>query len=116
MATTRKCLVFAYGTLMPGHSPPRSLSQAWPDRVRAVMYDLGAFPVATRVGEAPGWIHGMTLEIDADELAALDEYEDVEGGEFARKLVETEQGHMAWVYEYRLRVPAALAPIDRWTR
>jgi gamma-glutamylcyclotransferase (GGCT)/AIG2-like uncharacterized protein YtfP len=112
----RKCLLFVYGQLQPAHTPPRSLSQAWPDRIHAVLYDLGPFPAAVQVGVAADWIEGFTLEIDADELAALDEFEDTESGEFARILVETEKGHTAWVYEYRFPVPGVLVPVKRWRK
>ena len=110
----KSCLLFAYGTLQPGHAPPRSLSQSWPDRIKARLFDLGPYPAATQVGKATGWIEGTTLEIDEDELEILDEYEDTEGGEFARVLVETEAGHTAWTYEYRWEVPQGLQETSRW--
>lgn len=110
----RKCLLFAYGLLQPAHSPPRSTSQTWPDRVKGVLYDLGEYPAAVKIAVAETWIAGHVLEIDVDELPLLDEFEDVEGGEFSRRLVETELGHTAWVYEYQLTIPSALAPIDKW--
>lgn len=113
---SKKCLLFAYGLLQPAYSPPRSLSQSTPDRVRGVMYDLGAFPVAVQVGAEVGWIAGQTLEIDADELPILDEFEDVDGGDFARRLVQTEQGLTAWIYEYQREVPKTLAAIETWTK
>lgn len=112
----RKCLLFAYGLLQPGYSPPRSMSQSWPDRIRGQMYDLGAYPAAVQITHASTWIEGHTVEIDVDELPMLDEFEDVGGGEFSRRLVETEQGHTAWVYEYQRPVPAVLAPITKWTK
>ncbi len=110
----RKALLFAYGTLMPGHSPPRSMSAHWPDRVRARLFDLGEYPGVTDVGTAPEFVEGFTIEFDADELAALDAYEDVESGEFARRLATTEGGHVAWVYELAVPPPPGAKPRSRW--
>lgn len=113
----RKCLLFAYGTLMPGlpgSSPPRSLSQHWPDRIKGRLFDLGAYPGVIEVGTAPTYVEGATLEIDEDELRALDEYEDVESGEFTRRTVTTESGHLAFVYEYTRPVPAKAQFRVRW--
>lgn len=110
----RKALLFAYGTLMPGHSPPRSLSASWPDRIHGKLFDLGEYPGVTEVGTAREFVEGFTLEFDADELAALDAYEDVESGEFTRKLVTTETGHVAWVYEFSLPPPPGAPSRPRW--
>jgi gamma-glutamylcyclotransferase (GGCT)/AIG2-like uncharacterized protein YtfP len=110
----QKCLLFAYGTLQPGFSPPKSVSAAWPDRVKGELYDLGEYPVAVKIEDGTEWIEGHTLELDADELPTLDEYEDVEGGEFARRLTETEAGHVVWVYEYVREVPEGLEAMRRW--
>jgi gamma-glutamylcyclotransferase (GGCT)/AIG2-like uncharacterized protein YtfP len=114
MAT--KCLLFAYGQLQPGHNAPRSLSDAWPDRARGVLYDLGAYPGAVQLDTADTWVEGHTLEIDADELPALDEFEDVDSGEYRRITVTTEAGHMAWAYEYGGEIPAGATPITRWRK
>lgn len=112
----RKCLLFAYGTLQPGFSPPKSMSNAWTDRVHGVLYDLGDYPAAVLIDKSMHWIEGQTIEIDADELPALDAFEDVEGGEFLRKLVETEQGFVAWVYEYQKAVSDELVPVTKWVK
>jgi gamma-glutamylcyclotransferase (GGCT)/AIG2-like uncharacterized protein YtfP len=109
-----KCLVFAYGLLKPGHAPPRSLSHHWNDRIPGRLYDLGSYPAAVDVGHSPHWIEGVTMEIDDDELAALDEFEDVESGEYRRVLVTTEQGFTAWVYEFAATLPPALPLLSRW--
>lgn len=92
------------------------MAEAWPDRIRGVLYDLGDYPAAVQIASATTWIDGFTLEIDADELKLLDEFEDVDGGEFARRIVETELGHTAWVYEYQRSLAPHLAPIQRWPR
>lgn len=110
----RKALLFAYGTLMPGYSPPRSLSAAWPDKIHGKLFDLGAYPGVTEAGTAPEVVEGFTLEFDADELAAIDAYEDVESGEFTRKLVATEAGHTAWVYELSVPPPLGATARSRW--
>ncbi len=109
-----KSLLFAYGTLQPGPTEPLTMSQHWPDRIKAELYDLGSYPGATLVGRAAGWIDGVVIEIDTDELPQLDSFEDVESGEFVRKLVETEQGFLCWVYEYALPVPAQAKQLQRW--
>ena len=111
---TTKCLLFAYGLLQPGLKPPRSLSQSWPDRVRGQLYDLGPYPVAVGLDVGSAWLEGFTLEIDADELGALDEFEDVDSGEFARRVVTTGRGFTAWAYEYRRALPAHQPAIKKW--
>ena len=109
-----KCLLFTYGLLMPGRSPPKSCSEHWPDRVKGRLYDLGQFPGATGLGQGDGWVEGATLELDADELPTLDEFEDTDSGEFRRVLVTTEAGYIAWAYEYQLKIPDGLTPRERW--
>ncbi len=110
----RKALLFAYGTLMPGHSPPRSMSAHWPDRIQGKLYDLGDYPGVIEGGTTEDVVEGFTLEFDADELSALDAYEDTESGEFTRKLVTTGAGHVAWVYVYTRTAPPGAAPRPRW--
>lgn len=109
-----KALLFAYGTLMPGHSPPRSMSAHWPDRIKGRLYDLGEYPGVTDVGQADALVEGFTVEFDADELDALDAYEDVESGEFTRRVVVTEAGHTAWVYELTRKPPPGAVARTRW--
>ena len=97
-----KCLLFAYGLLRPGQShTPKSAAVYWKDRVRGCIVELAGYTGAINIGSAESWIEGYTLEIDSDELPALDAFEDVEGGEYCRRLVETQNGHCAWIYEYQ---------------
>jgi gamma-glutamylcyclotransferase (GGCT)/AIG2-like uncharacterized protein YtfP len=119
-----KCLLFAYGTLQPGVKPPRSVANHWPDAVKGELYELAEYPVAVRVENAAAaapsssssWIEGTTMEIDAAELETLDEYENLEGGEYVRRLVTTREGYVAWIYEYKLAVPAGTPRISKWPR
>lgn len=111
----QRCLIFTYGLLQPGHlGCPPSATTLGPDRVRGRLYDLGPFPAGVDLGRGDDWIEGVTLEIDADDLPGLDDFEDTESGEFCRVIVETERGHTAWAYEYRFPIPTTLAPRTRW--
>lgn len=111
-----KCLMFVYGLLKPGIQPPRSMSQSWEDEISGLMYDLGEFPAAVAPGTGAGRIAGFTVEIDTDELSALDEFEDTETGVYRRVMVETAKGHFAWVYEYLLEIPAGAPVITTWNK
>ena len=111
-----KCLLFTYGMLMPSQSPPKSMSDAWPDRVTGELYDLGAFPAAIAIGNASDWFEGFVVEIDAEELPDLDHFEDVDSGEFRRITVTTEKGRHCWAYEYRQKIPPDLEKIVKWMR
>lgn len=98
----QKCLLFAYGMLRPDQpNAPRSLSHFWPDRIFGRLVAIDNYSGAVSIGEqAAGVIDGYTMEIDEDELTSLDDFENVEGGEYRRRMVETAGGHYAWVYEY----------------
>jgi gamma-glutamylcyclotransferase (GGCT)/AIG2-like uncharacterized protein YtfP len=109
-----KCLIFTYGMLQPGASPPRTASNFWRDRLKAAMFDLGPYPVAIHVGTAPDYIDGFVVEIDADELTDLDDFEDTDSGEFVRKTATTEQGYEVYVYEYGRPVPAGTPRVSIW--
>ncbi len=111
---SKKCLLFAYGILKPGFSPPKSISDSWEDRVAGDLYDLGSYPGACRIGESENWIHGVTLEIDEDELPELDDFEDVDSGEYRRILVETEQGFFAYIYEFLGTPPDDKVCLNTW--
>ncbi len=110
-----KCLLFAYGKLQPGASPPRTASNFWRDQLRAELYDLGPYPAATRIGTADDVIEGFVIEFDTDELTDLDDFEDTDSGEFVRRTATTEQGFEVYVYEYGRIVPAGSARIASWT-
>jgi gamma-glutamylcyclotransferase (GGCT)/AIG2-like uncharacterized protein YtfP len=106
LAVADKCLLFAYGLLKPGSpNAPKSAALRWQDRIRGELVVLDGYHGAIKVGLAETWIDGYTMEIDSDELPALDAFEDVEGGEYSRRLVETELGHLVWVYEYKGTLP-----------
>ncbi len=111
-----RCLLFAYGQLQPRHRPPKTTSQAWPDRVRGLLFDLGRFPAAVNVDRANTWIHGYVIEIQENELTQeLDEFEELAKGLYRRIRTTTEAGFDAWIYEYaRPLPPQAIGPIDRW--
>jgi|LauGreDrversion4_2_1035121.scaffolds.fasta_scaffold1392180_1 gamma-glutamylcyclotransferase (GGCT)/AIG2-like uncharacterized protein YtfP len=110
----KKCLLFAYGVLKPGFSPPKTVSESWEDRVQGDLVDLGSYPGACRIGDSNNWIQGITLEIDEDELAVLDEFEDVDSGEYRRILVETEQGFYAFIYEFLGALPPDAPRLTCW--
>jgi gamma-glutamylcyclotransferase (GGCT)/AIG2-like uncharacterized protein YtfP len=111
-----RCLLFVYGQLQPGLKQPRSTSRAWPDRVRGLLYDLGAFPAAVKIDAGEQWLRGFVLEIAEVELVGeLDSYEEVDKGLYRRTRTTTEAGFEVWVYEYaRPLPPAAVGPIERW--
>lgn len=111
-----RCLLFAYGQLQPGPKQPMSMSRAWPDRVRGMLYDLGPFPAAVKIGAAEQWLCGYVLEIEEIELVRdLDPYEEVDKGLYRRIRTATEAGFDVWVYEYaRPLPPGAAGPMECW--
>ena len=113
-----RCLLFAYGQLQPDQRPPRSLSRAWPDRVRGLLYDLGPYPAAVKIGRVDRQFAGYVLEIDENELQqALDTYEEVDKGVYLRIRTVTEAGFEVWIYEYARPLPSTVVgPIDHWPR
>ena len=112
-----RCLLFAYGKLQPGQNQPRSMSRAWPDRLRGLLYDLGPFPAAVKIDASEQWLYGFVLEIAESELVGdLDAYEEVDKGLYRRIRTVTEAGFEVWVYEYaRPLPPTAVGPIECWT-
>jgi gamma-glutamylcyclotransferase (GGCT)/AIG2-like uncharacterized protein YtfP len=58
-----RCLLFVYGSLQPGQRPPESMGESWPDRVRGLLYDLGPYPAAVRIGRAEQEFQGWVLDI-----------------------------------------------------
>ncbi len=67
-------------------------------------------------GDATHTVKGYTIEIDADELEEVDEFEDVDSKMYRRVMVETQKGYFAWTYEYLLPIPRDLKPISKWTK
>ena len=90
------------------------MSRHWPDRIRARLFDLGEYAAALDIGSAEHWISGYTIEIEEQELTALDVFEDVQSGEFLRRRVNTERNFTAWVYAYRWPLPDGLLQIESW--
>lgn len=109
-----KCLLFVYGLLKPGLQPPKSISQSFPDRIGGLLYDLGEYPAAVNAGHGSSEITGFTIEIDEDELEAIDEFEDVDAGMYRRIMIETRSGYFAWVYEYLLEIPEGTPLVTDW--
>jgi gamma-glutamylcyclotransferase (GGCT)/AIG2-like uncharacterized protein YtfP len=80
------------------------------------MFDLGEYPGGVGLGVGDDWIAGHVVEIDEAELPALDEFEEVPGGLFARRSVVTEAGRSVWAYEYLGVVPAGARSLQDWSR
>ncbi|MFO0946983.1 MAG: gamma-glutamylcyclotransferase family protein [Planctomycetota bacterium] len=109
------CLLFVYGLLQPGYRPPRSAIRHWKDAVAGELFDLGPYPAAVNVGQPGTWIEGHVVEIHVAELPALDAFEEVDAGLYARKRVTTREGHEVWIYEFCRELPFHALRINRWT-
>lgn len=110
--------VFVYGTLRPAvaNGEPRllveGLRQDGPATVRGRIVDLGDYPGLV---EGSGLVHGDLLVVeDAEQLAALDAYEECGPPSFLyrREVVTAERPNgdslAVWVYRYcRVVNPAA---------
>ena len=96
------------------HSPPKSMTGSWDDAIRAEMYDLGEYPAAVSVDATREWLPGVVVEIDKDELLALDDFEDVDSGEFKRRTTTTKEERNVWVYEYCRGLPEGSEKITDW--
>lgn len=100
--------LFVYGTLRRGQSADLTRTGAalfvGPDRVSGTLFSLGGFPGVKLEGETfdadkPAVV-GECFLIEDDALTArLDHYEG-HPNLFCRKVVKTESGRDAWVYEY----------------
>lgn len=112
----QNCLLFAYGLLQPEYSPPKTTVDHWPDQIHGDLYDLGDYPGVINIGQSLNLVQGYVLEICTSELAFLDEFEDVDSGEYRRILVKTIGGRSCWVYEYLFELPKAAKPIAAWTK
>ena len=108
------CLLFAYGMLQPGHSPPRTMTRCWQDHVAGTLYDLGPYPAAVSIGTSGETIPGYVLEIRADELPAIDLFEDVAGGLYERVETTTLGGWRTWIYQLCQPLPEGCPRIERW--
>ena len=81
-----------------------------------LLYNLGPYPAAIRVGKVDRYFRGYVLEIALAELVnELDPFEQVQHGLYRRIEVVTEAGFTAWLYEYaRPLAKDAIGPNDRW--
>jgi gamma-glutamylcyclotransferase (GGCT)/AIG2-like uncharacterized protein YtfP len=92
--------LFVYGTLRRGSENQfaRLLAErghfVGVARVPGRLYDLGRYPGAMPSNQPNEWIHGEVFSVDAELLAALDEYE---GPEFERAIVPAIG---CWIYWY----------------
>ena len=108
--------IFVYGTLQRASDQPMAVqlrqSARWlgPARLRARLYDLGAYPAAVQ-GE--GTVHGELFELaDSELLKRLDAYE---GPDYRRCLsvIQTEVGpSLAWVYWFEAALEDARELIE----
>jgi gamma-glutamylcyclotransferase (GGCT)/AIG2-like uncharacterized protein YtfP len=117
-AGTDSTLLFVYGTLMPGHCRWGYVEPFVRGRRAATvagrLYDTGWDYPAARF-DAEGRIEGWVLDLHPDRLAgALAVLDEVEGDEYDRRHVTTDDGATAWTYEWRGPTDA-LAPLGaRW--
>jgi len=109
-----RTLLFVYGLLQPEFNPPKVVYDQWRDSLKGRLFDLGDYPGGIEIGHGPGTFEGSVLDIDDSELAALDEFEDVRGNSYFRRIrTTTESGAEVWAYEYFGPIPDAPS-IPRW--
>jgi gamma-glutamylcyclotransferase (GGCT)/AIG2-like uncharacterized protein YtfP len=111
-----KCLLFVYGMLRTDCTPPRSVSESWDDAIKGDLYDLGTYPALKNIGKSKNWCEGQILEIDSVELPALDDFEDVESGEYERVITESRDGRTVWAYQYLPEIIDTENTIEKWVR
>jgi gamma-glutamylcyclotransferase (GGCT)/AIG2-like uncharacterized protein YtfP len=111
-----RCLLFAYGQLQPHINCPATVTHAWPDQVRGLLYDLGRYPAAVCVGAVAQAVYGYVMEIAESELIdQLDAFEGLADGLYRRIRTVTRAGFEVWIYEYARPIPqSAPGPIERW--
>ena len=73
-----------------------------------------AWPAAVAIENSKHSINGFVLEIDRDEIPALDDFEVIESREYRRRTATTAKGFEVWVYEYLLDLPDQRERIERW--
>jgi gamma-glutamylcyclotransferase (GGCT)/AIG2-like uncharacterized protein YtfP len=112
--------LFVYGTLRRGleNKFARLLAERGQfigdSRVPGRLYHLGRYPGAVPSDQPGEWIHGEVFSVDAELLAALDEYE---GPEFERATASLEIGGQTtdcWIYWYVGTAPGRLVPSGNW--
>jgi gamma-glutamylcyclotransferase (GGCT)/AIG2-like uncharacterized protein YtfP len=97
--------VFVYGTLRKGGSNHHRMAGALKlgaGTVRGRLFHVDWYP-GIILDHAGNEIHGEVYVVDAETLAALDEFE---GDAYARVRVEVAgtAAHDAWIWEYRMPV------------
>lgn len=90
------------------------MTGSWNDSIRAELYDLGPYPAVLSVDATSEWLSGRVIEVDTDELAALDDFEDVDSGEFKRRATTTKEDRNVWVYEYARALPEDAKKVTSW--
>ena len=93
-------LIFTYGTLRVGESPPKSLLAWWPDRIKAEAFFGYDYPAIVDVAKTENWITGQVQLISASEIRALDEYEETHLGIYRRIPTITERRFQVFTYEF----------------
>lgn len=91
--------LFTYGSLRPSEDPPKTMRYPQPDSINGDEIQMAAphrwaeVELSPKIEKIPGY----TMIIDVDELDVLDKRE---APEYRRVMVQTDNGHDAWVYEY----------------
>ena len=99
MSSPARERLFVYGTLRTGGPASAMLHgcQRIEERqVRGTLYDFGAFPAL--VPDQTGLVSGELWECPPETIRALDTYEGVAEGLFARVRLPLDDGEDAWVY------------------
>lgn len=110
-----QAFLFAYGRLKSGYSPPRTMKAPKKDFVRGIMFDRPGHedPALIRAGEDDlPWNEGQLMRVSKDELYDLDA---TETG-YTRKIVPTQSGQSAWVYEWNGEKPKGASVFHRWPK
>ncbi|MCS6866770.1 MAG: gamma-glutamylcyclotransferase family protein [Gemmataceae bacterium] len=113
-----KAILFVYGTLKRGGRNHRLLvgQEFLGEVVSAPRYrliDLGCYPGLIH-DEATGLaIHGELYAVGADNLAELDDFEEVPEL-FIRKAIELMSGSLAWAYFWNQAIPPKARSGARW--
>lgn len=117
-------LLFVYGTLRPGNGAhdlfmSSGVEHIGETRISGRMYSMGGFPGVRldgrRFHSEGDVVTGDLFRITDDNLSSrLDQYEGYPHL-YGRRLVETEQGEDAWVYEINMAPPeTSRIPSGTW--
>lgn len=95
-------LVFAYGTLKPGHRNAQPFLRCWPGAVVGEMHTIknATYPGAIKFGTASASFSGFVLEVPRSQLTTLDRIEGTSSGLYVRERTVTQDGRSVWVYRY----------------